>query len=92
MQTSERLMTEHRLIELMLKHIHAELDRIAKTGKTDPLFVEGAVDFIRTYADRQTHRGKEDRDLGDKGFFDADNDAMDNPASRREVHVDCRTL
>jgi hemerythrin-like domain-containing protein len=59
MRTTELLVTEHRLIERLLKHIHMELDRIAETGKTDPLFVEVAVDFIRAYADR-THHGRDE--------------------------------
>ena len=60
MQTTEPLMMEHRRDRELLKHIHTELDRIEETGKTDPLFVEVAVDFIRTYADRIRH-GKDER-------------------------------
>ncbi|MGA2973749.1 MAG: hemerythrin domain-containing protein [Spirochaetia bacterium] len=52
-------MIEHRLIEKMLTVIAAEARRIKNGGKIDPLFIDVAVDFIRTYADR-THHGKEE--------------------------------
>jgi hemerythrin-like domain-containing protein len=62
-------MIEHRLIERMIKAMGDELDRIKATGKADPGFIETAVDFIRTYADR-CHHGKEEgilfRDLEKK--------------------------
>lgn len=53
------LMIEHRLIEKMLNIISLELDIIRKKRKVDPVFIDTAVDFIRTYADR-THHGKEE--------------------------------
>jgi hemerythrin-like domain-containing protein len=53
------LMREHRLIEKMLSFFEGETKRITEQKKVDPLFVDTAVDFIRTYADR-THHGKEE--------------------------------
>ena len=53
------LMIEHRLIERMIRIMQANLDSIKKEGKIDPAFVDTAVDFIRTYADR-CHHGKEE--------------------------------
>ena len=52
-------MIEHRLIERMLVHIRKTLSGIKASNAVDPLFVDTAVDFIRTYADR-THHGKEE--------------------------------
>jgi len=67
------LMKEHRLIERMIKIMKANLDNIRKEGEVDPLFVDTAVDFIRTYADR-CHHGKEEdilfRDLAKKKISD----------------------
>jgi hemerythrin-like domain-containing protein len=63
------LMWEHRLIEKMLRCFEGETRKITEQKKVDPLFVDTAVDFIRTYADR-THHGKEEgilfRDLINK--------------------------
>ena len=56
------LMREHRLIEKMLSFFEGETRRITELKKVDPLFVDTAVDFIRTYADR-THHGKEEDNL-----------------------------
>lgn len=53
------LMIEHRLIERMLDIVAARTAEIGKTGTVDPVFIDTAVDFIRTYADR-THHGKEE--------------------------------
>lgn len=53
------LMREHRLIEKMLGFFEGETQKIVEQKKVDPLFVDTAVDFIRTYADR-THHGKEE--------------------------------
>jgi hemerythrin-like domain-containing protein len=53
------LMWEHRLIEKMLGFFKGETRKITEQNKVDPLFVDTAVDFIRTYADR-THHGKEE--------------------------------
>lgn len=63
------LMIEHRLIERMIGVMKQELQRLEKERKMNPVFVETAVDFIRTYADR-CHHGKEEdilfRDLKKK--------------------------
>jgi len=53
------LMWEHRLIEKMLSFFEAATRKINEKNKVDPLFIDTAVDFIRTYADR-THHGKEE--------------------------------
>jgi hemerythrin-like domain-containing protein len=63
------MMIEHRLIERMISLMGRELSEIEKNGQVDPLFIDSAVDFLRTYADR-THHGKEERiyfrDLAEK--------------------------
>jgi hemerythrin-like domain-containing protein len=59
MQARGPLMIEHRLIERMIVIIRNALVQIESSGKVDPLFVDTAVDFISTYADR-THHGKEE--------------------------------
>ncbi|MBD3192785.1 MAG: cation-binding protein [Candidatus Heimdallarchaeota archaeon] len=63
------LMIEHRLIERMIIQMNNELEKIKKTKKVDPNFIDMAVDFIRIYADR-CHHGKEEdilfRDLKKK--------------------------
>jgi hemerythrin-like domain-containing protein len=65
------LMIEHRLIERMIKVMKGALRRMEAERKADPLFIETAVDFIRTYAD-QCHHGKEEdilfRDLEKKAM------------------------
>ncbi|MBD3297002.1 MAG: cation-binding protein, partial [Candidatus Omnitrophica bacterium] len=63
------LMKEHRIIEEMIEHISREQRRVRTENTVDPVFIETAVDFIRTYAD-QCHHGKEEkmlfRELGKK--------------------------
>jgi hemerythrin-like domain-containing protein len=65
------LMIEHRLIERMVKLMADE--RLKMGEKNDPSmgFLDEAVDFIRTFADR-CHHGKEEdilfRDLGSKSL------------------------
>lgn len=63
------LMIEHRLIEKMITVIRKEIDRCESDGNINPEFIDIAVDFIRTYADR-CHHGKEEdilfRDLNKK--------------------------
>jgi hemerythrin-like domain-containing protein len=68
MQARGPLMIEHRLIERMISIIKNALVEIESTHKVDPVFVDTAVDFVRTYADR-THHGKEEDIL----FRDLDN-------------------
>lgn len=60
------LMTEHRLIERMIARMLREKERIQTalaqdpdTPAVNPGFIDIAVDFIRTYADK-THHGKEE--------------------------------
>jgi hemerythrin-like domain-containing protein len=53
------LMWEHRLIERVIGLFHAQIARMKETSRVDTAFIETAVDFIRTYADR-THHGKEE--------------------------------
>lgn len=53
------LMTEHRLIERMIALMEKELEKIRKEKRANFKFIETAVDFIRTYADR-LHHGKEE--------------------------------
>jgi hemerythrin-like domain-containing protein len=53
------LMIEHRLIEQMIELIKKESSKIKETIKVETAFIESAVDFIRTYADK-THHGKEE--------------------------------
>ena len=53
------LMWEHRLIEKMLASMMRHIDQVEKTKKVNPLIIDIAVDFVRTYADR-THHGKEE--------------------------------
>jgi hemerythrin-like domain-containing protein len=63
------LMIEHRLIERVTRRLGVEAERIRARQEVDPVFIERAVDFIRTYADR-CHHGKEEdilfRDLARK--------------------------
>jgi hemerythrin-like domain-containing protein len=66
MQPIGPLMIEHRLIERMLALMGQELTRIKNNvavepefAFVDPVFIDTAVDFIRTYADR-CHHGKEE--------------------------------
>lgn len=67
------LMKEHRLIERMIGIMGRELEKIRKEKKLDPVFIDTAVDFIRTYADR-CHHGKEEdilfRELAKKDMSD----------------------
>jgi len=52
-------MWEHRLIEKMLHVVTKEAVEMERTGEVNAPFIDTAVDFIRTYADR-THHGKEE--------------------------------
>ena len=53
------LMWEHRLIEKMLEVVSQKTAGMEDAGEVNPVFIDIAVDFIRTYADR-THHGKEE--------------------------------
>lgn len=65
------LMWEHRLIEKMLNVVTKEAAKMEISGQVNVVFIDTAVDFIRTYADR-THHGKEEdilfRDLAKKNL------------------------
>ncbi len=56
------LMMEHSTINHMVDVIKQESDKMESASKLDLLFVDVAVDFFRTYADR-CHHGKEERIL-----------------------------
>jgi hemerythrin-like domain-containing protein len=85
------LMKEHRLIERMIALVGDESDRIAREREVDPLFIDTAVDFIRTYADR-THHGKEEdilfRDLAEKELSEEDQAMMDELVREHAVARD----
>jgi hemerythrin-like domain-containing protein len=74
------LMIEHRLIERMIDVMRKELTIFEKEKKLEPEFLEMAVDFIRTYADR-CHHGKEEdilfRELGGKRLKDEHRHTME---------------
>jgi len=53
------LMWEHRLIERVIGLFSDQIAGIGQTNRVDTAFIQTAVDFIRTYADR-THHGKEE--------------------------------
>ena len=53
------LMIEHRLIERMIKLMTDELGRMNKTNKANLVFLNAAIDFLKTYADK-CHHGKEE--------------------------------
>lgn len=66
MQPIGPLMIEHRLIERLIALMAREMTRIKDNiavepefAFVDPVFIDTAVDFIRTYADR-CHHGKEE--------------------------------
>jgi hemerythrin-like domain-containing protein len=67
------LMKEHRLIERLIAVMEKEIERLEEGEGLDPHFVDVAVDFIRTYADK-CHHGKEEdilfRDLSTKALSD----------------------
>lgn len=53
------LMIEHRLIERIVDLLKRNLVKIKETTQVSYIFIDAAVDFFRTYADR-THHGKEE--------------------------------
>jgi hemerythrin-like domain-containing protein len=55
-------MIEHRLIERMIVRIKNEVQQMEKGDRVSIPFIDAAVDFIRTYADK-THHGKEEEIL-----------------------------
>ena len=54
------LMREHRLIERMVLLMERELGGISGGKEANPLVIDSAVDFFRTYADRTHHSKEED--------------------------------
>jgi len=68
------LMIEHRLIERMIAVMKSELQRLEEERKANPVLIDTAVDFIRTYADK-CHHGKEEdilfRELAKRRLSDA---------------------
>lgn len=80
MQPRGPLMIEHRLIERMVEVLRRKIADIDAGGGLSSPFVDGAADFIRTYADR-THHGKEEdilfRELSKKELSEADARTMD---------------
>jgi hemerythrin-like domain-containing protein len=73
------LMIEHRLIERMIKLLENISIRAGEDDRVSVAFLEQAVDFLRTYADR-THHGKEEdilfRELLGKKLSDAHEKTM----------------
>ncbi|MBI4776220.1 MAG: hemerythrin domain-containing protein [Deltaproteobacteria bacterium] len=73
------LMIEHRLIERMVTVMGLRVREFDETGKADVDFIDEAVDFIRTYADR-CHHGKEEdilfRELAKKALSDEHRQVM----------------
>jgi hemerythrin-like domain-containing protein len=65
------LMIEHRLIERMIRLLEEEARKESEGDLLSTVFLDNAIDFFRTYADR-THHGKEEdilfRDLEEKGL------------------------
>ena len=74
------LMIEHRLIEKMIAIMRSEAERLAAGNPVNFNFIDIAVDFIRTYADR-CHHGKEEdilfRDLAKKRLSPEHKKTMD---------------
>ncbi len=74
------LMKEHRLIERMIDVIKSELSEMNQRKELEPAFIDVAVDFFRTYADR-CHHGKEEdilfQELAEKQLSKDDKETMD---------------
>jgi hemerythrin-like domain-containing protein len=72
-------MIEHRLIERVIELLDERSGEAKERGEVDPAFIDVAVDFIRTYADR-THHGKEEdilfKDLAAKDLSAEDSRVM----------------
>ncbi|MGD9819423.1 MAG: hemerythrin domain-containing protein [Desulfomonilaceae bacterium] len=86
------LMIEHRLIEKMLNILKSQVDKIDSKKLIDPVVIDIAVDFIRTYADK-THHGKEEdimfRDLALKPMNVEEKKAMDELV---DEHIQARKV
>ena len=73
------LISEHKLILLVVDRIKKESDRISITKVVNPNFITTVVDFFRSYADR-FHHGKEEailfRELSEKNHNEVDRKVM----------------
>lgn len=82
------LMIEHRLIEKLMPRIRRATKAARREGRIDPSFVEFALDFIRTYADR-CHHGKEEdilfRELDRKALSPDHRKVMDELVEEHRV-------
>jgi hemerythrin-like domain-containing protein len=94
MQPRGPLMIEHRLIMRMILLIDNEVTKIEKNNLVNQLFIDGAVDFLRIYADR-THHGKEEeilfRDLSKKKLSDMDDRIMKELIQEHRIGHDTTT-
>jgi hemerythrin-like domain-containing protein len=76
MQPKGPLMIEHRLIMRVIVLMGKEAIKIGKNNVVNQQFINSAIDFIQTYADR-THHGKEEeilfRDLANRNISIDDN-------------------
>ncbi len=54
------LMKEHRLIKIMVTLLEKEFKKISENQKPNLSFIDDAIDFIKTYADRCPHGKEED--------------------------------
>lgn len=81
MSPIEPLMTEHRLIERMIKLMESEIQRMKQNSPPKSAFINTVVDFMKTYAD-QLHHGKEEdilfRDLAQKKISAEHKKTMDD--------------
>jgi hemerythrin-like domain-containing protein len=59
------LTVEHLFIGRMINLMHGELEKISQGKKPDLLFIDGAIDFAKTYSDA-CHHGKEENILFQK--------------------------
>ena len=79
MKAIQLLADEHRIIGQMIEAMKAEIGHITSIGQFDPLFVEGAVDFVGNYADG-THHAKEEgilfHRLSEKSMSISDTEVM----------------
>ena len=74
------LMIEHRLIERMIGILRIEASRLGESRTANPVLLDSALDFIRTYAD-QSHHGKEEdilfRELAKREMSPEDREVME---------------
>jgi len=85
-------MIEHRLIERMITAVTNESKRIEGGGEPDLSFLEGGIDFFRTYADR-CHHGKEEDILFVKLAQKSMSPPMKQAMQRlKEEHATARSL